>query len=81
MKARYVRIIISENDATKVSLQLPIATLDWLETLMPDHVLEKIKVRGIDIEESVKKAKSNNLEVQELFTLRENKKTYSVSLE
>lgn len=81
MKASNLKIKVTENEQTKVALCLPLASLDWIETLMPDTALNKIKERGINLKEIAEKAKASGYEPQELFSLKDIQKNYLVWIE
>lgn len=69
---------VKQDGHENVSLELPIATLDWIETLMPDLVLEQIAKKGIDLKAIAEKAKRENYRPQTLFEMSTENKLYKV---
>ncbi|MGE3610379.1 MAG: hypothetical protein AB7I27_12385 [Bacteriovoracaceae bacterium] len=81
MQSQYLCIQVKQDGSEKVSLKLPIATLGWIETLMPEAVLEQITKRGIDLKAIAEKAKSENYRPQTLFEMDTEVKVYKVWIE
>jgi hypothetical protein len=80
-KSNKLCVRVQEGEREVVSVRLPAATIGWIETLMPKHVLAKIEERDIDLTEIKRIAKERNLESQELFQLESGKRSYRVWLE
>ena len=80
-KSKKLCVQVQEGEREVVSVRLPAATIGWIETLMPKHVLAKIEERDIDLGKIKRIAKERDLESQELFQLESGKRSYRVWLE
>lgn len=81
MKSQNLCVQVKQDGSEKVSLKLPIATLDWIETLMPGSVLEQISKKGIDLKTIVEKVKQEDYQPQILFEMSTEIKSYKVWIE
>ena len=74
----YIRV--TENGSEKVSLQFPSHSVQELEDLMPDHVLQNIKNNNIKLTDIIERALSTNHSPQILFESKSNHRHYKVWL-
>ena len=77
-KAKNLKIRVVRDGEEKAFLTFPIFTLSVLHTVIPDHVLEKIKKRGIDIKNCVKKVEESGSTPQTIFEHSEENSSYKV---
>ena len=81
-EATYLRLTVVREQKKTVDLRFPAASARWIIDLIPDDILEKIKVSGVSIEEIQNKLiKSEKLVPQKLFSLEEPDRTITVWLE
>lgn len=81
MKSNKLCVLVQEGEKQVVSVKLPAVALGWMETLMPNHVLEKIERRGIDLVAIKQRAQESGGHAQELFAFDAGKRNYRVWLE
>jgi hypothetical protein len=79
--ARHLRIRISREGATVVSVALPASQTGRLRELIPADVLPRILASGIDVDGIAGRAVAGGLVPQNLFTLRVGDRQYEVGLE
>lgn len=80
-KSKKLCVRVMEADKQIVAVRLPAVTVGWMEKLMPQHVLDKLAERQIDLEEIKQKAKSSDMTPQDLFQMASGQRTYRVWLE
>lgn len=64
-----------------VDLRLPIASLDIIETLMPQKVLDRLKEKNFNLQELVTRVKSSGYRPQTLFEMVTPERSYKVWIE
>ena len=69
--ANHLRIQVSENGSTKVSLTFPVMAVDNLDTLMGDDLARRVRDKGADLVDIVRDARRSSYQPQELFCLEE----------
>lgn len=81
MSSRKLRVQVLDGNKQVVAVKLPAVAVDWMETLMPPHVLTRIKEQNIDLGVIKERAKASGMAPQELFQTQSGTRTYRVSLE
>ena len=76
-----LRVQIQDNGLEVVALEFPSHTVECLEDLMPDDVLEDLKREGIDLVQIKAEAIRTGLVAQSLFEKSKGKRHYRVWLE
>ncbi len=61
-----------------VDLTLPIASLEFIETLMPQKVLDKLNEKNFDLKQLVRDVKASGFEPQTLFEMTTTERSYKV---
>ncbi|RDB36028.1 MAG: hypothetical protein DCC88_06975 [Spirobacillus cienkowskii] len=81
-EASQLRVTVLKNNQLAVDTALPAHSARWLVDLIPDDVLEKIRLEGIPIEQIQKEiARQEKLFPREIFTLVEQNREVNVWLE
>jgi hypothetical protein len=80
-EAKHLKVLVMRNGEAKVNLTFPIYTLNILESIMPELVLEKLKSKGIDLGPMIQKIKSKGLTPQVVFEHIETDSSYKVWIE
>jgi hypothetical protein len=68
MSAKYLRVVVKKNGKETVNLTMPIYSLKIIDTLMPETVISKLKLRNIDLKELVKKVVDSEYKPQDIFS-------------
>ena len=79
--ACYLKISVTDNGRSVVSVAMPAGQASILEELVPEDVLEKLCRAGIDVKVIQQEACASGLKPQELFKLRDDSRLYRVWLE
>jgi len=61
-----------------VDLTLPIASVDFIETLMPQKVLDKLMEKNFDLKQLILKIKQSSYAPQTLFEMTTTERSYKV---
>ncbi len=78
--ASLLNIQVERNGEKVVALKFPANAIHRLDTLIGDDVLEKIRQKGIDPQEVIRKARAGGLKPMDLFSLDEGEKHIRVWL-
>lgn len=81
MSSRNLRVQVLDGNKQVVAVKLPAVAVGWMETLMPPHVLKRIKEQNIDLGAIKERAKASGMAPQELFQMQSGTRSYRVSLE
>ena len=81
MSSKNLRVQVFKDLECTVDLRMPIASLDFIETLMPQKVLNRLKERDFNLPELVAKVKSSGYEPQTLFEMTTSERSYKVWIE
>jgi hypothetical protein len=79
--AKNLRVLVTRNGQAKANLTFPIYTLNILDTIMPEFVLEKLKTKGIDLSLMIKDAHARGLAPHVIFEHIEIESSYKVWIE
>ena len=81
MRSKSLRVQVLDGNEQVVAVKLPAVAVGWMETLMPPHVLTRIKEQDIDLGAIKERARASGMAPQELFQMESGTRTYRVSLE
>jgi hypothetical protein len=78
--AKKLHILVTENGLEKVSLNLPASAVERLADLLDEDIEKRIDERGIDVDELLRGVRERLYAPQEIFSLDEGGKCFTVSL-
>lgn len=79
--AQNLHLHVTQNGKTKVQLSLPRSSVECLEDLIDDELMQKIQDEGIDLEKIVQKTRQSGYRPGEIFSIKKLNKKISVYLE
>ncbi|GAB4024793.1 MAG: hypothetical protein Fur0010_28010 [Bdellovibrio sp.] len=79
--AKNLRVVVVRDGDEKANMTFPIYSLNILDTLMPENVIESLSKKNICIKTIIEDVKTSNFMPQVLFDHSEENRSYRVWIE
>lgn len=80
-QSKHLRVVVVRDGEERANMTFPIYTLNIIDTLMPEAVVESLSQRNIHLPQMISNIKEGGFRPQTLFEHLEESKSYKVWIE